>query len=72
LDGNGDRFIESKGDRSYRISTHPDFVIVEKRGWLVKKYDELKEAIRTEREKRESGRRKREEEEIERALSKRK
>lgn len=70
LDGNGERFIENKGDRSYRISTHPDFVIIEKRDWLVKKYDELKEAIRTEREKRESGRRNREEEEIKRALSK--
>ncbi len=72
LERNGEKFIENDGRGGYRISTHPDFVVVEKRNWLVKKYNELKEAIRKERERRELRRKRREEAEVKRALLKQK
>ena len=50
LDNDAEKFVENDGRGGYRISTHPDFVIIEKKNWLVKKYNELKEALKKERE----------------------
>lgn len=72
LDGDGKRFIENKGAGSYRISTHPDFVIIEKKDWLVKKYNELKETKRKQMERAELQRKKTEEAERRKALLKQK
>jgi len=53
LDKDAEKFIENDGKGRNRISTHPDFVIIEKRNWLVKKYNKLKESVRKERKRRE-------------------
>jgi hypothetical protein len=53
LGGDAEKFVENDGKGSYRISTHPDFVTVEKKNWPVEKYNELKEALKKERARRE-------------------
>lgn len=66
---NPEDFIENKNG-SYRISIHPDFAIVEKKDWLVKKYNVLKGSIKKEREKRKLQEQRRQEAEARRARSK--
>ena len=61
-DGDVERFIENDRHGRYRISTHPDFVIV-KMNWLVKKYNELKAAVINERKRREDQENRREKDE---------
>lgn len=62
-DGDVERFIENDDHGRYRISTHPDFVIVKKRNWVPKEYSRLKVTVRKERERREFQKKRREEKE---------